>query len=281
MLRSLQNSYRLITNEDPFNIYKTLGSLTLTHFIYRFYQCLRLPNYTFGFNPINPWTHVWIFLHMALSGTSLLFHIPINRVKMAPVIWSEFRLHSILFAYRSLIILWFQWYLPSWIYIRPTMVFLTLFLEDCVSNHYKKIDYLENQTTIRSMSFPSYMPPYLIQFINLFYNVSQIFATMNVLYGSPEAIFLTLLPIQLTAFWMTLDRKGILTTGQWHLYYSCSLFLNFIYAYFHSNNVPLLDNPYYLISGICFGIGRFYYRIDKYLLWACVLYMNRIVNLCK
>lgn len=281
MLPNLQNSYKLVTNEDPFHIHKTLGSLTWVHFIYRFYQCLCLPNYTFGFDPSNPWTHAWIFLHMALSGTSLLFHIPNNRVKMAPMIWPEFRLHSILFAYRSLIVLWCQWYLPSWIYIRPMMVFLTLFLADCVSNHYKKIGYLQNQTTMRSMPFPSYIAPCLIQSINLFYSMSQIFATMNVLYGSPEAIFLTLFPIQLAAFWMTLVRKGILTAGQWHLYYGFSLFLNFVYAQFHSNNVLLLNNPYYLISGICFGIARFYYHMDKYLLWTCVLYMNRVMNVCK
>lgn len=281
MLPKLQNSFKLITKEDPFHIHKTIGGLTLVHFMIRFYYLCTSLDYSLGFDPTNKWTHGWILLHMALSGTSLFFHIPNNRVKMAPMIWPEFRLHSILFAYRSLIVLWFHWYVPSWTYIRPIVVYLTLFLADCVSNHYKKIGYLENQTTMRSMPFPSYIPPSLIQFINLFYSVSQVFATMNVLYGSPEAIFITLFPIQLAAFWMTLVRKGILTSGQWHLYYGGSLLSNFIYALYHPNNVPFLKNPYYILSGIGFGIGRFYYKMDKYFLWSMVLYMNRLVNMIE
>jgi hypothetical protein len=42
-------------------------------------------------------------LHAGLSWSSLLFHIPAKRNKSNPMIWPEFRWHSICFACRSFV----------------------------------------------------------------------------------------------------------------------------------------------------------------------------------
>ena len=273
MFPNLRNTPKLFTSEDRAHVHKTLGLLTTLHFLYRVYHATVSPMHQMGFQSRDPFTLFGLLCHVALSGTSLLFHIPTNRVRMAPMIWPEFRLHSILFAYRSLIVLLCHWMDPTITLIRPIVVLSTLIGADFVSTHYKKQGYLKDpsQTTMRSMPFPPGTSPTLIHSLNTFYSVSQIYATLVVLYRPPEAIFATLFPIQFAAFWMTLVRKGILTCGQWHTYYALSLLTNYVYVFMLPNDA-LLVPPYYIpLVAFVFAVGRFHFSVNKYYLWTTII----------
>ena len=70
---------KLITKHDPFHIHKILGVLVLLHYAYRFVLLFRL------------------------SWSSLLLPLPSKRNFSEPMIWPEFRLHSIVFATRHIV----------------------------------------------------------------------------------------------------------------------------------------------------------------------------------
>ena len=260
---------KLITSEDPFHIHKTLGSLSAIHFIYRFYLACFAPDHDMGL--ASPAAVPWVMIHAALSMTSLFFHIPQNRVKGAPMIWPEFRLHSILFAMRSIVVILLEPMFGK--YVRPASVIGTLFAADAVSAYYKKQGRINpDQTTMRNMPFPDNTPATVIKYINMFYSVSQVFATMNVLVHSHNAIFLTLFPIQFAAFWMTLVRKGFITSKQWHIFYTASLLSNYVYACMTSLDI---SSHIYRGVGLAFIIARFRFSVNKYALWAgTILILN-------
>jgi hypothetical protein len=278
MFPNLRNIPKLFGREDTFHCHKTLGLLTTLHFLYRAALAYQSPTLDMRFTPRDPVMLAGIVFHAALSGTSLIFHLPSNRVRGAPMIWPEFRLHSILFAYRSLLVLFVYWWLPSIQWIRPFAAMNTLVIADLITNHYKKQGHLNpDQTTMRSMPFPANTPSAVISGMNFFYSTSQVFATINILYGSPEAIFITLFPIQFAAFWMTLVRKGILTAGQWHTYYALSLLSNYMYGYMRADDTYLIPTYYNRTFALLFIIGRFYYRIDKYFLWMTVILCGYLI----
>jgi hypothetical protein len=272
---------KLVGKEDPFHIHKTLGFFTTVHFLYRATLALGSPQRGMGFQYRNPLDLAGLACHAALSGTSLVFHIPTNRVKGAPMIWPEFRLHSILFAYRALWILFCHVVFPTWTCIvRPVSVIGTLVAADMVSHHYKKQGLIHpDQTTMRSMPFPPNISQTMIRTINFFYSSAQVYATLNMLYASPESVFLTLFPIQFAAFWMTLVRKGFLTAGQWHLFYTLSLLSNFLYGLVRTRDVMDFPGIYYNLFGFMFILGRFYYHVNKYYLWCCIIFCGYFVEL--
>ena len=51
----------------------------------------------------NSYTPFLLMLHGLLSVSSFIFHVPLNRHKGLPMIYKEFRLHSIIFALRSVV----------------------------------------------------------------------------------------------------------------------------------------------------------------------------------
>jgi len=104
------NIFKLSTKEDSnyYNIHKILGSITLTNYSYRFYLW-----YNYGEMFIKPdiFNISLIFFHTLLSGTSFIFKLSSNRIRTTPIIWPEGRLHSIIFAYRSIIIIYIFLYI--------------------------------------------------------------------------------------------------------------------------------------------------------------------------
>ena len=98
------NLFKLRTKEgaEHFHIHRYLGTLVLANYLYR--VLLRLTNgKPFGDDEASWEVLAVIILHAALSTTSLFFHIPKKRNKANPMIWPEFRYHSMVFAYRTLL----------------------------------------------------------------------------------------------------------------------------------------------------------------------------------
>jgi hypothetical protein len=107
------------------------------------------------------------------------------------LIWPEFRMHSILFAWRSILPMMFFWFSSHAAVIVPYRqmfcafsIFLTMILADVTSSHFKKRGTLQaDNTTMRMMPFPEHTPNRLIQVTNFCYSVCQVLAALIVLYA--------------------------------------------------------------------------------------------------
>lgn len=214
----LHNFHKLFTREDPANFHKLLGFLSLVHYLYRFYLYVRYES--MGFDD-SWWTPACILLHSILSVSSLLFKIPQRRIESGPMIYPEFRLHSIIFGLRSLFTMMFLFIVRKYnmifpLYFRGFIVLATMYLADKVTSMFK-----DQGTTMRAMPYPQYVVPWQRDVLNFYYAVSQIFATGQVIFaGSLDPLFMVLFPIQIAAFLMTCVRKSIISAGAWHYYYA-------------------------------------------------------------
>lgn len=84
---------------------------------------------------------------MLLSSTSLIFKIPSNRIVGKPMIYPEFRIHSIIFAYRG-IIYTFLFYYNFPIYYNYLSCIITMLAADRITNYYKS-----TTKTMRNMPY--------------------------------------------------------------------------------------------------------------------------------
>ena len=98
----------LFTHEDTFNMHKMLGVPCLVHFLFRTLSVPFRPFADMGF-VASKLTAIFIVWHLLLSVSSLIFKIPKMRIKEGSRIWPEFRLHSIVFACRSLACMTVVW----------------------------------------------------------------------------------------------------------------------------------------------------------------------------
>ena len=97
----------LFTREDKFNVHKLCGFPVLAHYAIRIAAVPRdTKNLRFDGSLLTP---ACLAVHLMLSCTSLVFHIPTKRIKEGSRIWPEFRLHSIVFACRSIATMMITW----------------------------------------------------------------------------------------------------------------------------------------------------------------------------
>ena len=254
---------KLFTHEDRFNVHKGLGLLCLVNYVYRIFVAFS------G----RPTAHVpvwWVLAHSALSLTGLFFNVPSNRVAKRPMIYREFRAHSILFALRSSLVMLCMRYFPGMAWPRAVVVLATIAGADLVTAVYRP-----DNTTMRGMPFPEGTPGPVKNTMNTFYSVSQVLATMNMLFTEkPYVPLLVMFPIQLAALLMTLVRKGYLGAFGWHLLYSAALALNYVHA---ASTTGVFDSWDYIRIASLFCILRFEFSVNKYVLWCtvCAIAMNR------
>lgn len=262
---------RLFTREDKWHVHKALGVGALASFGYHCTAAFRRGDHH----------HVGIgcaLMHAALSVSSLVFRIPNNRVKGAPMIWPEFRLHSIAFALRSIAAILVNSGLGNSNVARTLrgMVIIATF----GSADWASQVHATNSTTMRDMPFPKWVGQRSKAAWNLFYSVSQVLATMNILTDEGTVLaFFTLVPIQLAAFLMTCVRKGLIRGGHWHAAYTAALLLNYVYC---STNDTVIDSNlrlwYWALAATVVAL-RFGLRCDKYVLWTgVVLCWNHVVS---
>lgn len=282
----LHNFPKLFSKEDFFNFHKIIGFLSLFHYIYRFYLFIKYESMLFD---DSVWTLLAILLHTILSVSSLIFKIPERRIQSGPMIYPEFRLHSIIFALRSLVTMTvmfiarkYNW--PELLMTRGLIVLGTMYLADKVTAMFK-----DQGTTMRAMPFPDYVTQTQRDYLNYYYSVSQIFATGQILFAvNMESVFLVLFPIQIAAFLMTCVRKSIISAAAWHYYYALSLGMNYIVC-------PLVASYHSVCGTLFFPVTfsimflRFNVRwLDKYTLWsagmlshcAAILFFNMYRVVC-
>lgn len=264
----IQNIYKLSTREDPYNIHKTLGIFCLLNFMYRYTHFFLFGNMRLE----NKWGEITLIIHGALSCSSLLFHISGTRNQTKPIIYQEFRMHSILFAMRSVIICFLHYYKYHYLYIIGTC-YSVLFLSDLITKIYNKEN--KNGTTMRNMQFGENVTLDQRKHITNMHSIMQIAATVFML-GNINTAFSPIMPIQISAFLMTLVKKGIITTNILQFIYAITLFMN----YFLIKTVSL---EFIFIFGIIMKIHEnivFKYRINKYIAWFSHFTMFIIYREC-
>lgn len=262
-----QQFHRLSTHEDAkfFHMHKFFGSIAMIHFVYRVY--LMLSGTGLGFSS-SLYTPFWIGMHALLHVSSFEFILSNRRNKVYNIIWPEMRLHSMIFAYRSLLIMLIVWLVKSGIagcsimYSRGLFVIMTMIAADVVTYYYKPQD-----TSMRGNPYPLYVPDWIIKWQNYFYSVSQVYATLNMMFRGIDAAFLTLIPIQTAPFCMTLVKKGIINQAAWHLYYTLALLTNFYYAMVYNGD----EKPQIKLMAVLFVFGRFYLNYNKYVMWMPIV----------
>ena len=214
------NIPKLVTHEDKFHAHKTMGVLTLGNYAYR----ISTHNFDLQWDTV-----LMVNIHAALSLSSLIFSILPNKNKAIPMIWPEFRLHSIIFAFRSFIAVVLSWcvFIPPRIQAlsRMFLVMGTMVAADTVTDFYKDLAQLSKiDSTMRTMPYPPQWSPNTIRRIKYFYSTSQMIATSGILISPCSyTLLITAMPIQLAAFLMTLVRKSIISSTAWHIYYGLSL----------------------------------------------------------
>ena len=222
----LHNSHKLVTKEDPYHIHKTLGTICLVNYGYRYY--LLLTRGTMDLN--NPFAAYLVVAHAALSCTSMIYRIPKIRNKTGPMIYPEYRIHSILFALRSAVCFFLTYYHCSIVY-RFAACYATMVLADIATSRYNTDT---DSTTIRNMPFDNQIAEEDRTKIIQMQSSQQIAATLFML-GNLDSCFSPMFAIQIAAFLMTLVRKNIIHPTMWHLLYNLSLWIN-VFCY---NSLPI------------------------------------------
>ena len=247
---------KLFTKEDRFNTHKILGSLALINFIYQFINLFLKGQVILGDT---------LIIHGMLSLTSLFFKISSQRHSKIPIIYPELRLHSIIFAFRSIICCCLDN-----IYYKILICFLTMIAAD-IATYYTK-----SGTTIRNFPQSEFMNDEDRKNIVYHYSRSQVMATVFML-CNPTTSFFTLFAIQLVAFLMTLVKKNIIHPHTLHIVYSLSLWLN-AFSYFSLTAGNLIIN---VLCVNIFAYLRFENNISKYTSWSIVfiIYILMIDNL--
>jgi hypothetical protein len=224
---------------------------------------------------------------MLLNASSFLFKLSNIRIQSTPIIWPEGRWHSMIFAYRSIFIMFLfllYWETNHFIYnyMRGPIILGTIYSADVVTNYYKneKKTLSPENSTMRYMPHPSFFSKKMMKYLNTFYSMSQVLATMNCLFSKNiDGVFILLFPIQIAMFLMTLAKKNIITSGGWHLWYSISLLIVPIMLGrgYQTNKMLKLtfdeDQIYYGLAFL-FSYFRFRYNTNKYYLWIFIIMIH-------
>ena len=205
----------LFTREDKFNVHKLCGFPVLAHYAIRIAAVPRdTKNLRFDGSLLTP---ACLAVHLMLSCTSLVFHIPTKRIKEGSRIWPEFRLHSIVFACRSLACMTLVWIerryaLEPMYLVNVAIVFATLIGADVAS---ASVDHHSN--TIRGLE-TSAAYKFAFSFMQ-FLGTTGCLVGLRAFAGQFAIVFI----IQVYAFTLTLRRKNLITHMQTVFIYSYQL----------------------------------------------------------
>jgi len=152
--------------------------------------------------------------------------------------------------------------------------FLAMLSADRITCFYN--DKNRNGTTMQNMPFEDEISETDRKQITIANSYCQVGATLFMLHDMNTA-FSCLFAIQLGAFLMTLVRKSILTSNQWHLFYGISLWINIFLYRLESMNIDSM-----LCYSLMYGVYTrvfFTLRLQKYIAWSILfgfLYTYRV-----
>jgi hypothetical protein len=167
---------------------------------------LQINDTDMGFATHPQFTIPTLILHLALNVSSFEFKIPHRRIKEGSRIWPEYRLHSLIFASRSIVTIFWYWleqqnqWEPMYA-VNVAIVLATMLAADVSTESQRK----HSSSTIRDLDI-SLATTY-------FFSVCQFYATAGVLWGLRRSTiqFLNVWVVQLNPFLMTLRRKNLIS----------------------------------------------------------------------
>jgi len=271
---------KLITHEDRFHIHKSMGVVSLLNYFYLLFDCfysgataeMTLRSVDGGFIGLT-----WV--HTILSLSALQFLIPRTRTGILPMIWQEFRAHSIVFAVRSFLIINALYFLffdtkedrssATAIAVRLAFVLLAMKLADISTEHLREN---RKETTTATMPYWSDCPASLQKAIKYFYTHSQFMATTVCLFADIPYILAVAFPIQIASFLMTLVRKNIISAFWYHMFYGASLLVVYLMNAADIRLYPII------ILGAALIYARVHLKLNKYILWSLVALIGGVAK---
>ena len=255
----------LFTREDVFNFHKTLGMSCMISYAYRFSQ---VGDADMGFGP-TVGTLGSIVLHMTLSVSSMIFKIPRKRSLSLYRIWPEYRLHSIVFAWRALLAMLITW-AEAKLGLEPQYALnMALVIVCFMASDYASASVGEHASkSIRDLPVPP-----VVQFAASWL---QFHMTQQIILGVRRysVMFVYVLIIQVNAFLMTVQRKNLGSVGSTMGFYFCMLVVG--YYTVTSELVRAGGWPLFLASnalGNAAAVARMsgsWLGGHKYLMWSLV-----------
>lgn len=254
-------SKKLATREDPEHLHKTLGLLSIVSYLYRYFHVFpRAGNLGFEGGYLD-WATM--LLHLALSSSSLIFHVLKKRIISRPmVIWEEYRLHAIVFTFRCMSVYLFGYFAPLsgthyQHFALPTLVLAHHLVVDEITRRYGNKD----STTVRvkGNSSPA------LRLSMLFYSMYQFIALASVLTPHERLMdlgFNALIAVQSSAFLMTCYRKGLIHWYSHAFWYSACLCVSTYHFW------VLRPDPVFFLRILVVFILRTQMRMNKYFLWT-------------
>jgi hypothetical protein len=264
---------KLITNHDFLHLHAISGLIALCNFILRLYYMLTYKNAFPDFE--NKFISILLTLnHLCLPLLSLSIHLPEKRNFHQPMIWKEFRLHSLLFSSRHVIttiisLYNFDFNIKVFIIIKLAIILLTVYLAKIISDKYGD----KELRTTNAMPYPETLKDNEILKIKREYAKKQFGATLFcAIINNPTYNFIPLYAIQSAPFLMTLVRKGKCNTKYYHIIYSLFLLFPFYFHYILLVNFKcdLRDILFGLIYVSCYTL-RISYNINPYILWSLII----------
>ena len=270
---------KLFTQEDPIMLHKTLGLLVLCSFIYRYLYVFPMTS-NLGFEG-SAFDYLTLALHMALSTSSMIFHVLPKRIVKRPlIIWNEYRLHTICFTARCVVVAVIGCVYPFGRFPAEVdyvfLYFLVMFhhvLADEVTRRYGEA----GATTVRGKATKTekgeekfsnnYTAP---KWVTLAYAFFQFIGVATALVPNARLMefgFNSIAGIQSSAFLMTLFRKGLIRWYSHAFWYLFALVVSGAYV------VVSKDVLFWAKLLFVFNL-RVNYRMSKYLVWAIFTILN-------
>jgi len=256
----------LFTHEDKGNMHKVFGLPCLVHIMFRLASVPFRPFDDMGFRA-TPLTAVLLMWHLMLSLTSLIFRIPKVRIREGSRIWPEFRLHSIVFACRSLACLTILWlerrYDPHGeprYWANVLIVMATLVSADIATN---SVDPISRSNTIRGLE-TSAAYKFAFSFMQFLGTTGCLFG-LRAFGGQFGIVFI----IQTYAFTLTLRRKNLVSHRATVIFYTCQLSIGAAVAQieiWQAGGVQALFM--FPALAACAMLLRIGLGLNKYLVWA-------------
>ena len=218
---------KLFTSNDPRHVHAALGAACFAHIVYR---CSRAwgvivangwawdtPDlFGFGRGAADSWLYAWLLLHVALSATSFLMHVPAQRHADGTRIWRQFRAQQAVFVLRAaanMVLVRVDQTLALLAPLRlrfdlsrgaTAVVFASLLGTDAVDSALEPHERTPTVRGARTQAAGKALAAFM-----------QFLATARALLGlhALDGYFTGLALLQLTSFMMTLQRKGLLSHG--------------------------------------------------------------------
>lgn len=256
--------------------HKLLGVFALAHFAYRFRLFATRGAMAFDRSPA---TAACLAAHALLHATAFQFALPARRNLAHNIIFPEMRWHTTIFGMRAIACMAVAVFLsPRWSFLNTVIAMLTMVLADVATRVYARPG-VPATTMMRDNPFPPYVSPRYARAHNLFYAVAQVGATVSMVFAGPDAMFVTLIPIQVAPLLMTLTKKGVLSRLGWHVGYTATLLMAYYRGAFSpdARDMRLAIVPLWAVIAF-FAVGRFWLRSNKYAMWALTFALGEFLS---